>query len=183
MHTLRPLQHLALAGALALSVVLPAHAGGEPIAYRYTQTGFADGASVSGWFVGRDEDADGMLYAFELSDFGFSFSGNRAVPAFSMGMENRAGLEFDISAEHLMHMHVVGPGDSHELEYDAFGWPGYDIPGRVSNNLDGLISITWQTLEVTPMSPVPEPPPTALWLTGLTVLGALARRRSGAAGR
>lgn len=166
-----------LASALALSLSLPARAADDTIAYRYTQSGFADGASVSGWFIGRDDDADGMLYAYELSDFGFSFSGNRAVPSFTMGMDNRAGLVFDLARADLMHLAVVGPGETRELEYDAFGWPGYHIPGRVSSNLDGLISITWERLAVEPMSAVPEPGRLSLWLAGLIAMGALARRR------
>jgi hypothetical protein len=175
---MNPIHHSrSLAAALALTAALPAFAGNDPIAFRYTQVGFADGASVSGWFVGQDDDADGMLYAFELSEFGFSFSGNRAVPAFTMGMDNRAGLVFDIAASHLMHLAVVGPGDTREFEYDAFGWPGFHIPGRVSSNLDGLVSITWERLAVEPMSAVPEPGAAALWLAGALAVGAVARRR------
>lgn len=179
MNPTRSLHILTLATTLALTAPLPARAGDDTIAYRYSQSGYADGASVGGWFVGRDEDDDGMLYAYELSDFGFSFSGNRAVPAFTMGMDNRAGLVFDIAATHLMHLAVVGPGDTRELEYDAFGWPGFHIPGRVTSNLDGLISISWEPLELAPLSAVPEPPPAALWLGGLLALGTLARRRLG----
>lgn len=179
MNPIRPLHPFALAGALALAAALPAHAADELIAYRFTQTGFADGASVSGWFVGQDHEADGTLYAFELSDFSFTFSGNRAVPAFTMGMDNRAGLVFDIAAANLMHLHVTGPDGTRDLEYDAFGWPGFHIPGRANSNLDGLSSISWERLEVAPMAPVPEPHLASLWLAGVLVLGAVARRRLG----
>ncbi len=163
--------------AVALAASLPAHAADDTIAYRYTQNGFADGAIVSGWFVGRDEDADGMLYASELSDFSFSFTGNRAVPSFTMGMDNRAGLVFDVAAANPMHLAVVGPGDSRDREYDAFGWPGFHIPGRVSDNVDGLTSITWERLQVAVMSPVPEPHAAWLWLGGVMAMGAVVRRR------
>lgn len=181
MKPIRILSTVATAAALAAS--LPAHAGDDRIAYRYTQSGFADGASVSGWFIGRDDDDDGMLYASELSDFSFSFTGNRAAPAFTMGMDNRAGLVFDIAAADLMHLAVVGPGETRELQYDAFGWPGYNIPGRVTNDLDGLITITWERLEVTPIAAVPEPAPAALWLAGLLGMGTLTRRRLAGASR
>lgn len=176
MNPFRLLPTFTVASALTLAMAPPARAADDSIAYRYTQPGFADGAVVSGWFAGHDGDSDGMLYASELSDFGFSFSGNRAVPAFTMGMDNRAGVVFDIAAANLMHLAVVGPGDSRELEYDAFGWPGFHIPGRVTSNLDGLISISWERLEVAPMAPVPEPGTTALWLAGLLAVAAFSAR-------
>jgi hypothetical protein len=183
MDPIRP-SHLLAAAALTITLAasLPAHAAGDSIAYRYSQSGFADGASVSGWFVGQDGDADGMLYAFELSDLGFRFSGNRALTSFTMGMDNRAGLVFDVAAANLMHLHVVGPGDSRDLEYDAFGWPGFHIPGRVTDNVDGLVSISWERLQVTPISPVPEPGQASLWLGGLLALAAVVRRRLAGAG-
>ena len=109
MNPIRPRHILTSAFAIALAASLPARAADDPIAYRYTQSGFADGATVSGWFVGRDDDDDGMLYASELSDFGFSFTGNRAVPAFTMGMDNRAGLVFDVAAANLMHLQSSAP--------------------------------------------------------------------------
>jgi hypothetical protein len=176
MNKIHTLPCLVLASALLLSLQLPARAADDPIAYRYTQTGFADGASVSGWFVGHDGDADGMLYAFELSDFSLSFSGNRAVPSFTMGMEQRAGLVFDVAAANLMHLHAVGPDETRALEYDAFGWPGFNIPGRVSSNLDGLVSISWERMTLEPISAVPEPAPLTLWLSGLVAMGLVARR-------
>jgi len=55
---------------------------------------------------------------------------------------------FDVAAANLMHLHVVDPGDSRDVEYDAFCWPGHHIPDPVSSNLDGLISISWERLEV-----------------------------------
>jgi hypothetical protein len=166
----------ALGLAAALATALPALAE-TTLAYRFTQTGFADGAIVSGWFIGRDDEADGTLLSFELSDFNFSFSGNRAAPAFTLGIDNLAGLVFDIGSTDLQHLAVVGPDDSRDLQYDAFGWPGFNIPGRVSDNLTGLTSITWERLELTPISVVPEPHAAGLLLAGLAVLGTVARRR------
>lgn len=176
-HTLlRPLA-AAAAATLALAAATPARAQ-DTIAWRFTQGGFADGATVSGWFVGVDHEADGMLYAFELDDFSFSFSGNRAVPAFTMGMDNRAGLVFDVAAGELQHLHVTGPDDTRALEYDAFGWPGFHIPGRVSDNTQGLISISWERFELTPMVPVPEPQGGLMLLAGALAVAGIARRRS-----
>jgi hypothetical protein len=182
MNPMRPRHLLVSALAIALATSLPARAADEPIAYRYTQSGFADGANVSGWFVGRDRDDDGMLYASELSDFSFSFTGNRAVPSFSMGMRERAGLVFEVATANLMHLQVVGPDGSRDREYDAFGWPGYHIPGRVSDNVDGLSSISWERLQVVAISPVPEPGQAGLWLGGLLALVAAARRRHAGVG-
>lgn len=160
----------------------PAAQAQDIIAYRFTQTGFADGAIVSGYFVGADHEADGTLLSFELDDFSFSFSGNRAVPAFTMGMENRAGLVFDIASGQLQHLAVTGPGETRALEYDAFGWPGFHIPGRVSDNELGLITISWERFELAPMAPVPEPHGAPMLAAGLLALAGLARRRLGRRG-
>lgn len=172
---MKPTRHLLTlaAAAMALGATVPAQA----MRYSFSQTGFADGATVSGWFSGRDDDGDGVLLAIELSGFELHFSGNRAVEAFSQGMDNRAGFVFDIASQTLQHMVSNGPDDSRALEYDAFGWPGFDIPGRVSDHRSGLSSITWERLQLSPMAPVPEPQTALMLAAGLGALGRLARRR------
>lgn len=168
MSTQRIVARLA-AATLAIAAALPAaHAS----SFTYLQTGFADGAAVSGMFSGEDTDGDGWIHAYELSEFTFNFSGNCAIDAFSFGMDNRAGLVFNVAARTLDHL--AASGDDNLLTYDAFGWPGYDIPGRVIDNRSGLTSITWEPLQV---AAVPEPATVSLLLAGLLALGAVARRR------
>jgi hypothetical protein len=60
----------------------------NPGEFEFTQDGYAEGAVVTGTFVGTDLDADGQLSSFdgELNGFAMNFSGNSLVPAFSMGI-------------------------------------------------------------------------------------------------
>ena len=99
-----------------------------------------------------------------MSDVRFSFRGNRAVEAFTHGIDNRAGLEFNIADPSLVHVATAHPDDTHFLEYDAFGWPGCNIPGRVTDNRTGLISVSRDRLQVTA---VPEPANLSMLLSGL----------------
>lgn len=161
----------------ATTLAVAATTAAQAQSYTFSQTGYADGATLTGAFSGHDDDGDGVLIGIELSDFGFHFSGNRAIESFSHGMDNRAGFVFDIASQTLQHMASTGPDDTRALEYDAFGWPGFHIPGRVTDNRTGLISITWERLEVSPVGAVPEPQTAAMLLAGLLVVGRLARRR------
>jgi hypothetical protein len=66
--------------------------------FSFSQSGFEEGASVSGSFTGDDSDLNGQLSFFtgEISDFAMSFSGNSLVPAFSLGFGNLTGLVYDL---------------------------------------------------------------------------------------
>jgi len=154
----------------------------QAASYNFSQGGFADGARITGHFSGEDLDGDGYLYGYELSDFELFFSGNRAVGAFHHGMANLNGIvyalgeyRFDGGSDTVEHMASSNHEEAPYTEYDAFGWPGYNLPGRVSDNLNNTISYTWEPLLVTPA--VPEPASGALLLAGLTTVGLLLRRK------
>ena len=70
----------------------------QPITYDFQQSGFAEGATVTGFFVGEDLNDDGQLTSFdgEVIDFSMTFSGNSIVPAFTLGMDNLNGLVYDL---------------------------------------------------------------------------------------
>ncbi len=141
------------------------------------QDGFADGATLSGQLSGEDADGDGYLVAVELSSFALHWSGNRAVAAFDQGMDERASLYLHLGTMRLEHLATLTQtGDGERLfSYDSYGWPGYDIPGRVLDERAQTLSLSWQPMTLT--AAVPEPQ--ALWLlaAGLGQLGWLMRRR------
>ncbi len=141
----------------------------------FHQGGFDDGATLAGSFTGFDEDSDGWIYAYELSEFSLEFTGNSRVSAFSHGMDERAGLVFKVDQMAILHLATVerDADDLRTFGYDAFGWPTYDIPGRVEDFRSGAISITSELLRV---STVPAPQSLALALAALTLAGAASRR-------
>ena len=166
----------ALLALAAAGVVEPARAEAPEQSFVFSQTGFADEARITGAFAGADLDGDGWLYGYELTRFELHWSGNRAVAAFSLGFDDRAGLEFELATGRVWHMAGVSTdaeGGRH-FSYDSMGWPSYQVPGTVSDEPLGLSSSSWAPLAVS--AAVPEPQSLALWLAGL---GVVALRRRG----
>ncbi|RZL34863.1 MAG: PEP-CTERM sorting domain-containing protein [Rubrivivax sp.] len=162
--------------ALAAALAQPAQAG----TFLFTQGGYAEGATVTGHFSGSDLDGDGWLHGYELTDFQLSWSGNRAVESFSLGFDDRSGLEYELSTGSLAHMAGVsqnGEGVRY-FSYDSMGWPSYQIPGTVTDERLGLASMTWEPLQVT--AAVPEPHSLALLMGGLAFIGLWSQRRRAA---
>ena len=67
--------------------------------FTFVQAGFSDGAEVTGSFSGVDLDGNGQLSTFEseLTAFEMSFSGNRLVDGFSLGLDDLFGAWCSIS--------------------------------------------------------------------------------------
>ncbi len=166
--------------ALTALVALAAAAFVEPAeaqSFQFTQTGYADDATLSGSFAGSDLDGDGWLYGYELTEFNLNWSGNRAVQAFSLGYQDRAGLEYELATGTLWHMAAVSQNDEgvRFFSFDSMGWPSYTIPGVVTDERLGLASMSWQPLQVT--AAVPEPQSLALLLAGMGFIGLRSQRR------
>lgn len=165
---------LALAAlGLAAALAQPAQAR----SYSFNQTGYADGATLSGHFAGSDLDGNGWLYAYELTEFELNWSGNRAVQAFSLGFDERAGLEYELGGGTLWHMAAFsqdGAG-TRFFSFDSRGWPSYMIPGVVTDERLGLVSMSWEPLQVTAV--VPEPQSLVLLLAGMALIGGWSQRR------
>lgn len=72
----------------------------------FSEGGFAEGASISGYFVGDDVDGDGILSSFdgEVTDFSVSFSGNSHIGAFTLGYADLIGLVYHLDG-------TIGDGD------------------------------------------------------------------------
>lgn len=165
----------ALSALLALS--LSTAQAAQPLSFSFLQTGFADGAVLSGRLVGEDADGDGYLVNIELSAFELRWSGNRAVAAFDHSMDDRASLYLHLPDLRLEHLATTsfGPDGERLFAYDSYGWPGFDIPGRISDERDQLLSLSWEPVQIT--AAVPEPHGLPMMLAGLAAVGRLLRRR------
>lgn len=163
----------ALVALAAAALVEPA----EAASFQFTQAGYADGATLSGSFAGSDLDGDGWLYGYELTAFTLNWSGNRAVQAFSLGFDERAGLEFELATGMLAHMAAFNQDGEGQrfFSYESMGWPSFSIPGVVTDERLGLVSQSWDPLQVT--TAVPEPQSLALLLAGMGVIGLWSPRR------
>jgi hypothetical protein len=73
----------AVAGLLIWAV---SAAEAMPLAFNFTQSGFSEGAVITGTFVGEDLDMDGQLSSFdgEIISISMAFSGNSLIPAFNL---------------------------------------------------------------------------------------------------
>lgn len=77
-------------------------------AFTFSQTGYADGATLTGSFMGEDLNSDGWLSHFalgldqELSDFGLAFSGNARVEAFTFGLDDLQEFSFSLMGDSLL---------------------------------------------------------------------------------
>ena len=71
-----------------------------PMGFEFYQEGFANGATVSGHFMGEDLDGNGQLSSFlgEISGFQLSYSGDGYIPAFELGFADLFGLVYDLGS-------------------------------------------------------------------------------------
>ncbi len=72
--------------ALLIGIVLSQPAFSSRVRFEFTQTGFSEGAVVTGSFEGEDINNDGQLSQQtdnEITLFHMAFSGNSSVPAFT----------------------------------------------------------------------------------------------------
>ena len=174
-----------LLGAAALAA--PAMAGidfsseivgvteGAPGVFDFSEGGFSDGATVTGFFTGEDLDSDGQLSSFdgEITDFSMHFSGNSLVAAFSLSFSDLFGLVYDLDGGDL--------GDGTDLDIEgigAFSFSGaYSAgPGPVAlcdgSQICGVVA--------GPDVGVPEPATWAMLLLGFAAVGGAVRQRRGA---
>ncbi len=169
---------------LALAALLGAAAPAQADSVQFLQTGFADNATVQGFFSGRDADGDGWVQLGELSDFSLQFSGNHVMAGFSHGLANLTDFRYGTGIGTLdagleLHINSLALDGERITSYGSRSWPLAFAEGVVMELPALVLSGTSQALQV---SAVPEPGPGALLLCGVSALGWLQRRRA-AAGR
>jgi hypothetical protein len=139
--------------------------------YSFSQSGFAQGATISGSFTGIDTDGDSQLSSFnnEISNFFVSFSGNSVVSGWS---STTATLVFDLNGSPLLGDGIGGTreeGISTEtftpyLSFWDVGPGPYDI--CTGNQPCAIVG-----------SNVPEPSTWTMLIVGFGLAGVMMRRR------
>lgn len=87
----------------SLELVIVTDIGGGD--FTFVQSGFTDGASMTGSFTATDLDSDGLIGFFavgglpEVTAFAASFSGNALVPAFALDFTDLFGLVYDLDGD------------------------------------------------------------------------------------
>jgi hypothetical protein len=138
-----------------------------PGVFEFTQAGYSDGASVSGFFKGVDTNGDGRLQNFgpgEITDFGMTFSGNALVSAFSIGFANDFFFfSYDLDG---------AIGDDFQDALQVLDAPTYYF----INAGEPCVGVCGQVIGPTPSPAVPEPTTWSMMLLGFGGLGAMLRR-------
>lgn len=174
-----------LAAALA-AMAATAQAG----TYTFTQGGFSGGGRIDGSFAGADADGNGIIdfSANEVTAFFVGFSGDTAVGSFSLGLDDLAGLVYDLhGGSFIGDGGAIGSGEGIAAFTSQFAYlTGVGLVGLKPSTGNGgdVLAGDWQspaassgTMALVAVSPVPEPENAALWLGGLAMLGFGRRRR------
>lgn len=156
------------------------------VTYNFYQSGYAEGAFVSGTFTGDDLDFNGQLSSFnnEVTDFTMSFSGNSLVPTFSLGFLDLDGVVYDLNGGPL------GDGTSLEVEGIAaqnsplalgyvVGLGPFGVLCGIGADCATVANSTFGDYSTELVSVSSVPVPAAVWLFGSGLLGlvGVARRK------
>jgi hypothetical protein len=114
-----------------LSLGLASTAIAQSQTFEFFQTGFSEGAMVTGSFTGEDLDSNGQLSAFtgEITDFQMAFSGNSVVAGFTLDFADLQGLVYDLDGG------PIGDGLTLDVEGIGAGGQGFSYaagPGPVA---------------------------------------------------
>jgi hypothetical protein len=137
--------------------------------FTFVQSGFTEGASVTGSFTGTDLNGNGLLEffpfdpgPFEVTAFAASFSGNALVPAFALDFAGLDGLAYDFDGD-------IGGDGLVGATYANGGWASGSGPGRLCDGVAVCGEVSFD---------VPEPASLVLFGLGALTLGLAVRRRA-----
>ncbi|WP_262965546.1 VPLPA-CTERM sorting domain-containing protein [Methylobacter psychrophilus] len=172
------IKFLAAAFIAGFMIIAPAQAS----LYNFTQTGYEEGASISGSFSASDVNSDGWISGAswsnftEISDYTVSWSGNSLVSAFTHIFADLTALNYQPSRTEL------GDVDPEIIASNWFTTTGFiyvsgvgagSQGGSVLNMALGTESLTTNLIQVTPAA---VPVPAAIWLFGSAMAGFIGLR-------
>ena len=145
--------------------------------YTFSQTGFEEGASISGSFEGTDLNSSGLIQQDELSSFSFSWSGNSLVSAFSQSLSDLNFFSYNPSRS------VLGDANPEIIASNWFTTTGFAYVSGVGAGSQGgsVLDLTLGTESATTnlvqITPSAVPLPGAIWLFGSALLGLIGVKR------
>ena len=154
--------------------------------YTFSQTGFDEGAFVTGSFEGSDLNNDGVI-SFgslvsdqnqELTAFSLSFSGNSIASAFTHGLSDITFFGYGLSTN----PETLGDDFTEGLATRWFSTSGYTyVSGLAANAQNGGGIVNWasgvDTNSENLISVNAVPVPGAVWLFGSALAGFLSMKR------
>jgi hypothetical protein len=173
--------------------------------FTFSQSGYAEGAMVTGRFAGFDEDGNGILVHFpgqlappvhtsELTDFSMHFSGNSLAPAFQLSLADLYGFVYQLGTNGIGDDPANDPnfGDLREgigviganYFYTSGQGPNAMIGGYVGGEIDfeDLFEVAEHALDSSPnlllVAPVPEPSAIAMLLAAVLLMLGRPRRQN-----
>ena len=192
----------ALIAPIALVMAAAPAAAVTNLSFTFRQTGYAEGAEVTGAFAGADLDGNGLLVHFpetggppiahnELTAWSMHFSGNSLAPAFDLTLEDLYGFVYQLGTAGIGDDPAHDPtidqdliegigaiGESHF--YSAGLGPNSFIGAYVGGEITGPGEVEDHALDSTQnlalVTAVPEPAAATLLLAAGLALAAAARR-------
>jgi hypothetical protein len=142
------------------------------LTWSFAQSGYAEGAAISGSFTGVDINLDNRISASdgEVSAFSVSFSGNSVVDAWTGALADLSGLVYDVGTPFL----GDDPAELITVVVNG-GFAGAFLNGETKNDLFGgrvgFNSTVDNSASMIAVTLVPEPSSALLIAIGLAGLG------------
>ncbi len=180
-----------IAVLVVLGISVCGTASSTVVKFNFYQSGFDEGAVVTGMFEGEDMDGDGFLVAqdkafgppFEVTDFNMKFSGNSIVPAFTFDFSDFSNaispsLVYDLNdgpflgGSSLEAFAVIQNTDASGVAVDDFGILLLSDGRTVVFSSEGSGTFSSELIKVSAV-----PLPAAVWLFGSGLLGLIGMRQ------